>query len=327
MMTLEQVKVAKAANPDLKIGIALSGGGIKGLCHAGALKALEEFGIRPDVISGVSAGSVVGALYADGRTPEEIHEMFKGISFRKSTVYDSAGGGFLNIKPFLRLIHKNLDAKHIEDLPIPLHIVATDLDHGMSVVFSRGDLMSSVAASCSVPVLFTPVIINEVHYVDGGVFKNFPATTIRDKCDILIGINASPMLAAHYKVNVANVLERVYHFMFKANIVHDREVCDVLLEPEDMGVYDTFDVDKSEEIFRLGYNYTRSFCGLPAQTDTLDGAALSGEPQSEIEKDAPIEENGKDTKKKSNSFKLSVQSPSELVDYLGQMIKNIRGDK
>ncbi|HBZ34579.1 MAG TPA: phospholipase [Bacteroidales bacterium] len=258
-MTFKELVDIKRRNPSHRIGFALSGGGIKGLCHAGAIRALEEIGIRPDVISGVSAGSVVGALYADGRTPEQIADMFMNITFRSSTLYDRAGGGFLNIKPFLKLVHSNLTSRRIEELQIPLHIVATDLDHGKSVVFTRGNLLQSVAASCSVPVLFTPTIIDGVHYVDGGVFKNFPATTIRDYCDTLIGINASPMMAEKYKINVANVLERVYHFMFKANIVHDREVCDILLEPEAMGMYDTFDVEKSQEIYDLGYNYTKSF--------------------------------------------------------------------
>lgn len=324
-MTLAEVKLAKASNPNLRIGIALSGGGIKGLCHAGALKALEEYGIRPDVISGVSAGSVVGALYADGLTPDEIGEMFMGLSFRKSTVYDSAGGGFLNIKPFMRLVHKHLKSKRIEDLPLPLYIVATDLDHGHTVEFSTGDLITSVTASCSVPVLFTPTIIDGVHYVDGGVFKNFPATTIRDKCDILIGINASPMLAAQYKVNVANVLERVYHFMFKANIVHDREVCDVLLEPSDMGMYDTFDVEKSHEIFELGYSYTHRFCYPDEQLELNE--VTSGQETVDGLQDAEEMKSGDEKKdKKKSLFNLNVQTPGELVDYLGQMIRNIRGD-
>lgn len=307
-MTLDELLEIKRSNPAHRIGVALSGGGIKGLCHAGALKALEELGIRPDVISGVSAGSVVGALYASGCTPDQIGELFMGISFRKSTSYDSAGGGFMNIKPFMRLIHKYMHVKRVEDLPIPLHIVATDLDHGKSVVFSEGDLLQCVAASCSVPVMFTPTIIGGVHYVDGGVLKNFPATTIRNHCDTLIGINASPMIAEDYKVNVATVLERVYHFMFKANIVHDREVCDLLLEPQAMGMYDTFDVEKSEEIFQLGYNYTREFFNVPKKMPAKE--LPDGHEAAAIES---VEEESKDKKTK-------------FVEYLSSVIRNIRND-
>ena len=240
-----------------KIGIALSGGGIKGLCHAGVLKALEEQGIKPDILSGVSAGAVVGALYADGYTPDEIAKLFEDISFRQMTKIQIPDGGFFKIDAFQRFLAKNLRAKTFEELKIPLRVVATDLDKGLSVTFSNGELVRTVIASCSVPVLFKPKVIAGVHYVDGGVLKNFPVSTIRDDCEKVIGINASPMVADDYKPTTLNVAARSYHFMFKANILHDKELCDLLIEPMDMGNYDTFDVNKGREIFELGYQSTR----------------------------------------------------------------------
>jgi len=99
--------------------------------------------------------------------------------------------------------------------------------------------------------------INGVYYVDGGVLKNFPVSTIRNECDKVIGINASPLVADEYKLSLLNVASRTYHFMFKANIIHDKELCDLLIEPVDMGNYDTFDVDKGREIFELGYKSTK----------------------------------------------------------------------
>ena len=240
-----------------KIGIALSGGGIKGLCHAGVLKALEETGIKPDIISGVSSGSVVGALYADGYSPDEIAKLFEDISFRQMTKIQIPDGGFFRIDYFQRFMNRKLRAKTFEELTIPLRIVATDLDKGQSVVFSTGKLIDPIVASCSIPVLFTPKVIDGVHYVDGGVLKNFPVSTIREDCDKVIGVNASPLVADEYKVSILNVAARSYNFMFKANIIHDKELCDLLIEPVDMGNYDTFDVDKGREIFELGYRSTR----------------------------------------------------------------------
>ena len=238
-------------------GIALSGGGIKGLCHAGVLKALEEQGIKPDIISGVSSGAVVGALYADGNTPEEIAMLFEDISFRQMTKIQIPDGGFFRIDAFQKFMTKTLRAKTFEELKIPLRIVATNLDKGQSVVFSSGKLVDAIVASCSIPVLFTPKIIDGVHYVDGGVLKNFPVSTIRDDCDKVIGINASPMVADDYKPSILTVASRTYHFMFKSNILHDKELCDLLIEPVDMGNYETFDVDKGREIFDLGYRTTK----------------------------------------------------------------------
>jgi NTE family protein len=236
-----------------KTGFALSGGGIKGLCHAGVLKALEENNIFPDIISGVSAGAVVGALYADGYTPDEIAALFEDISFRKMTKLRIPDGGIFRIDAFEDFLFRVLRSKTFEGLRIPLKVVATDLDHGQSVVFDKGNLIDSVVASCSVPVLFTPKKINGVHYVDGGVLKNFPVSTIRDECETVIGINASPMVADEYKLSVLNVASRSYHFMFKANIIVDKQLCDTLIEPVDMGNYDTFDIAKGREIYELGY--------------------------------------------------------------------------
>jgi len=236
-----------------KTGLALSGGGIKGLCHAGVLKALEEYKIFPEIIAGVSAGAVVGALYADGISPDEIAALFEDISFRKMTNIQIPETGFFRIDAFEAFLKKTLRAKNFKDLKIPLKIVATDLDKGRSVVFESGNLVEAIVASSSIPILFSPKKINGVHYVDGGVLKNFPVSVIKDDCERTIGINASPMVADKYKLNLMNVASRTYHFMFKANILTDKELCDVLIEPVDMANYDTFDVDKGREIFELGY--------------------------------------------------------------------------
>lgn len=233
--------------------MALSGGGIKGLCHVGVIKALEEHGIYPDIISGVSAGAVVGAFYGDGFTPDEIAALFEDISFRKMTNIQIPEGGFFRIDAFEKFLKKTLRTKNIEDLKIPLRIVATNLDKGCSVTFEKGNLVEALVASSSIPILFSPKKINGVHYVDGGVLKNFPVSVIRDDCEKIIGINASPLVADDYKLNVLNVAARIYHFMFKANILTDKEMCDLLIEPVDMANYDTFDVDKGREIFELGY--------------------------------------------------------------------------
>ena len=240
-----------------RTGIAMSGGGIKGMCHAGVLKALEEVGIKPDIISGVSSGAIVGALYADGYSPDEIAEIFEHIEFRKMTKLQVPAGGLFKNDRFEKYLGSRLRAKTFEELKIPLRIVATNLDRGQSVVFSSGKLLPAIMASSSVPVLFSPRVIDGEHYVDGGVFKNFPVSIIRNDCEKVIGINASPLVADEYKMSVLNVAMRTYHFMFKANILADKELCYFLIEPVDMGNYETFETEKSREIYELGYETTR----------------------------------------------------------------------
>ena len=245
-----------------KIGIALSGGGVKGLCHAGVLKALEEFGIKPDIISGVSAGALVGALYSDGYSPDEIAVCFEEINFRNMTKIRIPEGGFFKTDIFQKFLSNKLRAKSFEELSIPLRVVATDLDNGRSVTFKSGQLIDPIVASCCFPVLFSPKIIDGIHYIDGGVLKNFPVSTIRNECDKIIGINASPLVADDYKQSILNVALRSYNFMFKANILHDKSLCDLLIEPVDMANYETFDVDKGREIFDLGYRSAKQMLAV-----------------------------------------------------------------
>lgn len=245
-----------------KIGLALSGGGVKGLCHAGVLKALNEVGIKPDIISGVSAGALVGALYADGYSPDEIAVCFEEINFRTMTKIRLPKGGFFKTDIFQKFLTEKLRARTFEELSIPLRVVATDLDNGKSITFKNGPLIDPIVASCSFPVLFSPKIIKGIHYVDGGVLKNFPVSIIRKDCEKVIGINASPLVADEYKQSIINVAVRSYNFMFKANILHDKELCDLLIEPLDMGNYDTFDVDKGREIFELGYRSAKQMLAV-----------------------------------------------------------------
>ena len=240
-------------NKPYNLGIALSGGGIRGMCHAGVMKALEEYGIKPDIIAGVSAGAIVGALYADGYSPDDIAGFFEHVAFRKMTKVRIPNGGLFGIESFEKFLAGKLRAKTFEELKIPLRIVATNLDRGESVVFTSGNLLDAIIASSTFPVLFTPKVINGENYIDGGVFKNFPVSTIRDECEKIIGINASPLVADKYKMSVLNVAIRSYNFMFKANILHDKELCDFLIEPVDMANYETFETEKSREIYELGY--------------------------------------------------------------------------
>ena len=250
-------KTEDLAQKPYKIGIALSGGGIKGLCHAGALKALEERDIKPDIMSGVSAGAVVGALYADGYTPNQIAKLFEDVTLRNMTKMHIPDGGFLRIDVFQDFLYRKLRAKTFEELTIPLRIVATDLDRGRSIVFASGNLIDPIVASCCLPVLFSPKIINSIHYVDGGVLKNFPVSTIRNDCDKVIGINASVKPDEAFKLSILNVALRSYDLIFKANIQHDKELCDLLIEPLDRVKYATFDSEKGLGIFELGYKSTK----------------------------------------------------------------------
>lgn len=235
------------------IGLALSGGGVKGFAHAGALKALEERGIIPDIIAGTSAGAVVAALYAGGNSPEKIVNLFNDKAFNNFVELNIPKNGLFKPTGFVQLLKSNIKARTFEELKIPIKVVSTNLDEGRYEVFSEGDLIKKVTSSACVPVIFNPIEINGHLYADGGIFKNFPVSVIRDQCRKVIGINASPLVTEKYSKNIVGIAERSYHFMFRANTMEDKRMCDILVEVESVMQFKTFDLNKVDIIFQMGY--------------------------------------------------------------------------
>lgn len=239
------------------IGYALSGGFIKGFAHLGMIQALHEAGIRPNILSGVSAGSIAAVFYADGKEPHTIIDLFEKLSFNDLTSFSANRQGLLILDDLIDLLHTHLSVKNIEELAIPTCITATDLDHGYSVTFRNGNIAERVAASCSLPVLFAPQIIDGIHYVDGGVLMNLPAKIIREECVKLIGLNVSPLITDEYEKNAISIAQRAYHFMFQANTIPDKACCDLLIETSGLQEYSNHELEKVEEIFLHGYHTTR----------------------------------------------------------------------
>ncbi len=236
-----------------KLGIALSGGGARGFAHAGAFKAIDDAGFKPDIIAGTSAGALVGALYSDGYHPQEIANLFIGSEFKKFVEWQVPKTAIFNMSGFQKFLKKHLRAKTFEELSIPLKVVATNLDEGFFTVFEKGNLIEPLMASCSIPVVFNPIKINGINYVDGGLFKNFPVSVIRENCKTVIGINVSPLVSKKHNDSIVNIAELTYHYMFRANTLQDRRLCDILIETKDVAEYKTFDLENVTKIFELGY--------------------------------------------------------------------------
>lgn len=127
------------------------------------------------------------------------------------------------------------------------------MDNGCSKEFRSGILVDAIVASCSIPIIFSPVLIDGIHYVDGGLFRNFPVTTIRDECERVIGVNVSPLMPHRYKQTIFHIAERSYHYIFQANTLEDREACDILIEATEVGLYKTFDLENVDLISLVGY--------------------------------------------------------------------------
>ena len=257
-------------NVKYRLGLALSGGGARGFAHPGALKAIEDFGLRPEIICGTSSGALAAVLYADGYTPEGIISLFVGREFREFADIQVPMVAIFGLSGFRRFLKKHLRSKHFEDLQIPVKIVATNLDEGKSVVFDRGPIVDALIASCSIPIVFNPVVINGVNYVDGGVFQNFPVSPIRSVCNKIIGVNVNPMVPKKYGKTIMHIAERSYHYMSRTNTLLDRTLCDVLVEITDLIYFKTFDLVQSEKIYKIGYDSSRQ-----ALLDSIDKRVFS----------------------------------------------------
>ncbi len=245
--------------PQYKIGLALAGGGARGFAHLGVLRALEEFGIKPDLISGTSAGSLAGAFYADGYSPKEIIELFDDVKFRELVTTAIPRNGFFKMNGLGDFLAKHLRAKTFEELKTPLRVMVSDIEKGEKVLFDQGELIPPILASCAFPIMFEPIKIGERHFVDGGLFENLPVSAIRKDCSFVIGINISPLCPLKYERTFKYVVERSLHYLMVSNSLVDRELCDYLIESVDIGSYPLFDMSKSHEVYELGYTVASTY--------------------------------------------------------------------
>jgi NTE family protein len=240
-----------------KTGFVLSGGGARGFAHLGFIQALNEAGIFPDVISGTSAGALVGVLYSDGHTPHEILKLLNTgsrLDFMRPALPRE---GLLQISGINKILKANLRASRFDELKIPLFVTATDINNGKAVYFSEGELIDRVIASMSIPILFQPVVINNVQYLDGGIIDNLPVHPIEGICHNLIGSFVNPVGNVEKISGLINIAERTFMLSMTKEVTEKAYKFDLLVAPPDLVKYGILDPEKAEELFNLGYHATK----------------------------------------------------------------------
>jgi NTE family protein len=209
----------------MKVGLALGGGGVRGLAHIQVLEAFDELGVRPSIIAGTSMGAIVGALYASGLSGREIKERVKRhIILKDDTWHDViekradllkwfnafsahfSRGGFIKTQGFFKYLLREIRKSTFEELEIPLLVIAADFWTAEEVVFATGDLLPPVQASMAVPGIFVPVAIGGRVLVDGGVVNLVPYDHLLDRADITVAVNVSRTRAQSRK-EVPNAME------------------------------------------------------------------------------------------------------------------------
>ncbi len=175
-----------------RIGLALGGGAARGFAHIGVIQVLEENGIRPDLVVGTSAGSLVAALYASGKGGAELGRLAEGMDESAITDWSFPGRGLIRGEALARFVRDNTSGRSIEQMALPLGIVATDLDSGQPILFQRGDPGVAVRASSAVPAVFQPVRIGTREYVDGGLVSPVPVRFARQMgAELVIAVDIS----------------------------------------------------------------------------------------------------------------------------------------
>jgi NTE family protein len=241
----------------MKFGLALSGGGVRGMAHLGIIKALEEFGVTFSSVSGTSAGAIAGAFYCSGYTPDEIFSIISKTGFLKSVRPAWSWAGLLNLDGFREMLYKYLPENDFARLNIPLTVAATEIRLGKIVYFNEGELIPAVIASSSIPALFNPVVLQDQVFVDGGIMDNLPVRPLVGKCDFIVGSHCNPVEQRFDIKNVKEVTERSLLMAINVNTSHSKTHCNVVIEPPDLGRFSTFDVAKGKEIFEIGYAFTK----------------------------------------------------------------------
>jgi len=242
-----------------KTGLVLSGGGTKGIAHAGVLKFLNEKNIDIDILSCCSAGSIVGCLYAIGKKPREILDFFQSVYFFNWKHFAFNQPGLVSSVIFANYLKPIFKDMKIGDLDKEVRIVATELVSGTEKIFDNDfKVIDAIIASCSIPGITTPYILGEEMFCDGGVLNNFPADIIRKDCDKLIGVFVSPPhnIDINDLKTIKAIVSRSYDLLSYRIEKIKFDYCDWFISSQDLSSYGTFErrKDRLEQIFNIGYN-------------------------------------------------------------------------
>ncbi|HET8804431.1 MAG TPA: patatin-like phospholipase family protein, partial [Aequorivita sp.] len=338
------------AEQDIKVGLVLSGGGAKGLAHIGALKVIEESGVRIDYIGGTSMGAIIGALYASGYSAKQLDSIFGQTDFSSliqdniprsaKTFYekqeaekyalvlpfDNFKVGFptglskgQNVYNLLSKLTSHVSTiTDFSELPIPFFCIATNVENGKEVILDRGNLPRTVTASGALPSLFSPVIIDDKVLIDGGVANNYPVNEVRAKgMDIIIGVDVQDSLKSRSDLKSAfDVLVQINNYRTIRDMIEKREKTDIYIHPN-IENFSVVSFDEGKNIVESGVEAAASFrdelSKIASQQKHIEKKKIEFEPRDTIYiKEVKIEGNEKYTR----SYvlgKLKLRTPDKVT--------------
>ena len=230
--------VALAKRPPV-LGLALGGGAARGFAHVGVIQVLEEAGIKPDLVVGTSAGSLVAAIYASGKTGAQLQQVAETMDEAAITDWTLPlfGRGVLRGEALARYVSAQVGGKLLEDMALPLGIVATDLHTGQGILFRRGDTGTAVRASSAVPAVFQPVKINGQEYVDGGLVSPVPVRYARQMgAELVLAVDISSAPEGNPANDTLQVLLQTFAIMGKSINTFELREAELVVRPALSGI-------------------------------------------------------------------------------------------
>lgn len=244
---------------DKRIGLVLSGGGVRGMAHIGLIQALQEEGIRPNHVAGTSVGALVGALYAAGASIDMMLAFFRETPLFKYNYFAINKPGLMDTERYFDVFQSYFPKDTFEALDMPLHVTTTNLLKGKLEIFSSGPLILPLLASAAIPPVFSPVRIGKDLYGDGGIMNNFPSEPLLGSMDFLIGSNVSmireiPEQQLRTSLQLTNRTTALMIYSLSRSKLKE---CDLLFEPRDLDKIGVLDKKGLEQAYQIGYAHAR----------------------------------------------------------------------
>ncbi|BDC99006.1 patatin-like phospholipase family protein [Persicobacter psychrovividus] len=241
------------------IGGVFSGGGVRGVAHLGVIKALQARGINFDIVAGTSSGALVACFYAAGVSPDDTLEIFKTLTVRKLLKPAWNRRGLLDLHQLTPLFDQYLPVRTFEALEKPLTICAINMTDGQVKYFQSGDLYAPLMASCALPGIFAPIIIDGKQYVDGGMLNNLPVEAILGRADFIVGSHCNVVKKGDELLTIKKNIERCLLMAVGANVKNSQKWCNWFIEPPLLCDFQALEMKRLDQIFQIGYEYASRY--------------------------------------------------------------------
>lgn len=235
------------------VALVLGSGGARGYAHIGVIEVLEKQGIHPDFIVGTSAGSIVGSIYASGKTAAELHDIALNLKPNDVRDVNVSLKGFFNGQKVENYINRQVNNTPLQNLKIPMYVVATELKNGEKTVFNYGNTGQAVRASTAIPSMFVPTKIGDTEYVDGGLVSPVPVQVARDLgADIVIAVDILAQPIHTETSNVWGLFNQNINIMQGRLAEEELKNADIVIQPDLKEKAHIFDVTGREMAIQAG---------------------------------------------------------------------------